>query len=196
MLNYNILTDDELSFLLKERDHHAFTEIYNRYQHILYIHAIKLVKDPDEAQDILHDLFTALWDKAAELNTSIPLRAYLFKSIKNRVFDLFSRLKVRSGRLLSLQEFMEQGKWVTDEALREKELIDIIEKEVGLLPAKMQTVFKMSRNENLSYREIAEELCISDKTVKKQVSNAIKILRKRISLMMVIMVTFLCFYCS
>jgi len=89
MLNYNILSDDDLASLLRKRDHKAFTEIYNRYQRILYIHALKLTKDPDDAQDILHDLFTVLWDKADELNTRIPLRAYLFKSIKNRVFNLF-----------------------------------------------------------------------------------------------------------
>ena len=79
---------------------------------------------------------------------------------------------------------------MTDETIREKELKGIIEREIASLPAKMRAVFEMSRNENLSYKEIAEELCISDKTVKKQINNAIKILRKKINLLVIA-----CFLC-
>lgn len=190
MVGYNTLTDDELAALLRNGDHKAFSEIYKRYRQILYTHALRLTRDPDDAQDILHDLFTVLWDKAGDLNTDIPLRAYLFKSVKNRVFDLFSRHKVRSAHLQSLQDFIDQGSWITDEEIREKELMKVIEKEIALLPPKMRAVFEMSRNENMSHKEIAEELHISDKTVKKQVSNAIKILRLKIHLFLLLLILF------
>ncbi|TQM49899.1 RNA polymerase sigma-70 factor (ECF subfamily) [Arcticibacter tournemirensis] len=185
MGSYNTLADAELAVLLKSRDHKAFEEVYSRYGQVLYTHALRLTRDPDDAQDILHDLFTVLWDKATELNTNIPLRAYLFKSVKNRVFDLFSRQKVRSEHLKSLQTFIDQGEWVTDDSIREKELKKVIEKEISLLPEKMRLVFEMSRKENMSHKQIAEELQLSDKTVKKQVNNAIRILRLKIHSLLV-----------
>ncbi len=185
MGSYSTLADAELAVLLKGRDHKAFEEVYTRYGQVLYTHALRLTRDSDDAQDILHDLFTVLWDKATELNTNIPLRAYLFKSVKNRVFDLFSRNKVRSEHLRSLQAFIDQGEWVTDDLIREKELKKVIEKEISLLPAKMRLVFEMSRNENMSHKQIAEELHLSDKTVKKQVNNAIRILRLKIHSLLV-----------
>ncbi|MGX5689156.1 RNA polymerase sigma-70 factor [Arcticibacter tournemirensis] len=190
MGSYSTLADAELAVLLKGRDHNAFEEVYNRYGHVLYTHALRLTQDSDDAQDILHDLFTVLWDKATELNTNIPLRAYLFKSVKNRVFDLFSRNKVRSEHLRSLQTFIDQGEWVTDDLIREKELKKVIEKEISLLPAKMRLVFEMSRNENMSHKQIAEELHLSDKTVKKQVNNAIRILRLKIHSLLVTVLFF------
>lgn len=190
MGSYSTLADAELAVLLKGRDHKAFEEVYTRYGQVLYTHALRLTQDSDDAQDILHDLFTVLWDKATELNTNIPLRAYLFKSVKNRVFDLFSRNKVRSEHLRSLQTFIDQGEWVTDDLIREKELKKVIEKEISLLPAKMRLVFEMSRNENMSHKQIAEELHLSDKTVKKQVNNAIRILRLKIHSLLVTVLFF------
>ncbi|MNY46224.1 RNA polymerase sigma factor [compost metagenome] len=74
------------------------------------------------------------------------------------------------------------GEYITDNQLREKELIAVIEKEVSLLPTKMREMFEMSRNEGLSHKEIAEKLGVSDLTVKKQVSNAVKILKGKLRL--------------
>lgn len=178
---YSKHTDIELAALLKQQDHAAFTEIYNRYKGLLYIHALKLLKDEDEAQDVIHELYTVLWEKAADINTEIPLRAYLYKSVKNRVFDIFSHKKISSGYLSKFAEVIEKGEWATDNKVRERELIAAIEDGLALLPAKMREVFEKSRFENLSHREIAEELNISDKTVKTQVHNALKVLRLKVN---------------
>lgn len=178
---YSEYSDQELAVLLRQRDHAAFTEIYNRYKGVLYIHALKLLKDEDEAQDVIHELYTAIWDKAGDFNLDIPLRAYLYRGVKNRIFDIFSHQKISSGYLSKFAETIEKGEWITDEKIMEKELIDAIEEGLELLPAKMREVFEMSRFENLSHKEIAEELKISDKTVKTQVHNALKILRLKIN---------------
>jgi RNA polymerase sigma-70 factor (ECF subfamily) len=144
---------------------------------VLYLHALKLIKDEDEAEDIIHELFITLWIKAPELNFSTPLDAYLYRSVKNRVFNALQHQKVKTAHLESLQAYIDAGHWETDEAIQAAELALQIEKEVNRMPKKMREVFELSRKANLSHKEIADELGISDKTVKKQINNAIKILR-------------------
>jgi RNA polymerase sigma-70 factor (ECF subfamily) len=187
MTVYSTHSDYELAALLKDGDHAAFTEIYHRYKGLLYIHALKLLKDEDEAQDVIHELYTALWNKASDFNLDIPLRAYLYRSIKNRIFDIFAHQKIRSSYIEKFGEIIERGEWITDEKIREKELIAAIEEGLNLLPPKMREVFELSRFSGLSHKEIGIELSISDKTVKTQIHNALHLLRLKINSFLVIM---------
>ena len=177
MQDYRSFSDQELTGLLKSGDQAAFGEIYERYMGVLYIYALKLLKDEQETEDILHELFLALWTKAPTLNFNTPLANYLYRSTKNRAFDALTHRKIKANYLESLQGYINAGHYQTDEAVLAAELIKEIEKEVARMPAKMREVFELSRKANLSHKEIASELGISDKTVKKQVNNAIKLLR-------------------
>ncbi len=182
MIFYDKLSDKELAVLLSNKDRSAFTEIYNRYKAVLFLHSLRMLKDDLEAEDLVHDLFSALWTRAEKYNTETPLNYYLYRSVKNRVLDVFAHKKVQNKHMESLQEIIESGSYITDNTIREKELGKLIEREITLLPKKMREIFEMSRNQNLSHAQIAAELNISDKTVKKQINNAIKILRNRLDL--------------
>jgi RNA polymerase sigma-70 factor (ECF subfamily) len=184
---YSEHTDQELLALLKQSSEAAFTEIYNRYMGLLYIHAFKILKDEQEAEDILQEIFTALWIKGPALVLNNTLSAYLYRAVKNRVFDVLSHRKVKQSYVDSLEEFLNKGQWNTDEIVQEQELARMIESEIALLPKKMREVFELSRISGKSHKEIAHELDISDKTVKKQINNAIKILRVKVNLLIVIM---------
>jgi len=168
---------------LKSGDHVAFTEIYNRYKGLLYIHAYKMLRDEEEAKDVLHELFAALWARGKDLVLHTSLSNYLYSAVRNRVLDVVSHKQVESVYLESLQHFMEEGDCITDHLLREKDLAAIIEREIAALPAKMREVFELSRKANLTHKEIAEQLKISEQTVKKQVSNALKILRVKLGVL-------------
>ncbi|WP_225975133.1 RNA polymerase sigma factor [Anseongella ginsenosidimutans] len=172
--------DKELAQLLKEGDKAAYTELYNRYKGLLYVHAYRILQDKEEAKDVIQDLFIVLWTKREELNYRGGIASYLYASARNRVFDRIARKKVASSYFESLKDFAGHYECSTDKQLEEKELAAIIEKEISALPLKMREIFQLSRMENLSHKEIAEQLIISDKTVKKQVSNALKILRLKL----------------
>lgn len=173
-------SDIELCQLLKEGDRDAYTEIYERYKGLLYVHAYKMLQDSDSAEDVVQELFTRLWVKRAQLHLQRTLSAYLYTSIRNQVLDRIARQKVESRYVESLQNFMQSAPCLTDHRVRERELQTRIEKEVSTLPSKMRRVFEMSRKAYLSHKEIAEELKISEKTVKKQINNALKVLRVRL----------------
>ncbi|WP_443936570.1 RNA polymerase sigma-70 factor [Pedobacter sp. MW01-1-1] len=192
-LLYDSFTDDELLVLLKNEDAAAFTVIYHRYFDILYYHACEKLKDKDEAQDILHELFAQLWKNRLSLTITSKLSSYLYTAVKNRVLDFISHEQVKERYIDSLQLYINNGNCVTDYRIREKQLKLMIEEGISCLPEKMQEVFKLSRYEHLSNKEIATKLNISEETVKKQVKNALKILRTKLGLIVFVNL-FLIFY--
>ncbi|MNY42681.1 RNA polymerase sigma factor [compost metagenome] len=111
---------------------------------------------------------------------SSKLSVYLYGAVRHKFFNSLDHEKVKANYRASLSTFIDSGEYTTDNLLREKELIHLIEKEVSLLPPKMREVFELSRKEHLSHKEIAGRLNISDKTVKKQMNNAIKILKVKL----------------
>ena len=102
------------------------------------------------------------------------------------ILDLIAHQQVESKYMSSLQDFMTQGVCITDHSIREKQLAALIEKGISDLPPKMKEVFELSRKHKLSHKEIAEKLNLSEQTVKKQVNNALKILRVKLGTMLFI----------
>lgn len=182
MTDYTNLSDLELLILLKEGNELAFSGLYNRYKQALYFHANRSLRDHDEARDMVQEIFTAIWTKRETLVIPKSVDAYLYGSIRNRILNFIAHQKVVSKYTDSIDTFLEQGKSSTDEIVREKELNNILMREIALLPEKMRVVFELSRNQELSYKQIAEKLNISDQSAKKQVLRAIKILRLKIKL--------------
>ncbi|WEK18985.1 MAG: RNA polymerase sigma-70 factor [Candidatus Pedobacter colombiensis] len=181
-INLKIVSDEELLLLFKAGDRRAYEQIYNRYWAIMYIYARKIMADADDAQDIVQEVFTYIWHKGEALNINTSLSLYLYTSVRYRIFDLLDHKKVRADYKTYLQQFIQEGEYITDDQLRERELIAVIEKEVSALPPKMREMFELSRKEGLSHKEIAEKLGVSDLTVKKQVSNAVKILKGKLKI--------------
>lgn len=177
MFLYQKYTNAELLSLLKKDDYPAYTEIYRRYSALLFIHAYKVLKHREEARDVVHDVFTILWVKRADLEVKICLAAYLYSAIRNRALRVISHKQIESVYFDSFRQSASTRGTVTDHLIRERELAMLIEKEIDALPAKMGYVFKLSRKLHLSHREIAEKLNLSESTVKKHVNNALKVLR-------------------
>jgi RNA polymerase sigma-70 factor (ECF subfamily) len=121
-----------------------------------------------------------LWTKLSTLGINQPLAAFLYAATRNKVLDYIKHSKVKAKYFASLQHEMESQLQPPDGLVRERQLAQQIESEIQFLPPKMREIFVMSRREYKSYKEISEYLQISDKTVKKQVSNALHILRARL----------------
>lgn len=184
MLAYSSLSDSELTDLLKKDDASAFTVIYNRHFDALYVHAYRRLQDRDEAQDVLHELFAQLWNKRQEIQINTSLSAYLATAIRNKILDLISHKEVESKYVQSLQGFLDQEHRLTDHRIRERQMQELIEQGIADLPAKMREVFELSRKHQLSHKQIAEQLGLSEQTVRKQINNALRILRVKLGLML------------
>lgn len=180
MINvYAQYADEQLAALLKQGDRMAFTQIYERFHGLLYVHAYKRLRDSSEAEDAVHDLFAKLWLNHEKLDVKTNFAGYLYASVRNAVLTTIAR-RGFADRYLSgnYQDLPENA--VTDHKVRESQLREIIERHVASLPAKMREVFELSRKAQLSHREIAEQLGISEKTVKSQINSALKVLRDKL----------------
>lgn len=182
MPDYNKHTDQELASLLRGGDQGIFAFIYNKFKASLYLHALRTIKDADQATDIVQEVFTNLWERRSEFAPTSSIDNYLYGAVRNRVFNAIAHQNITDRYAKSIQSFFEKGEFFTDNLIREKELNQIIEKEIDSLPKKMREVFLLSRNTDLSHKEIGKVLGISDTTVKKQVGNAVRILRLKINL--------------
>lgn len=176
---YSDFSDEKLTVLLKEADQIAFTEIYNRYWAEMYYHTFRMLKDEDSSKDVVQDVFSTLWLKSGTLKPDTKLSGHLYISVRNKVLNLIAQHKVRNDYLSSVATFVSQT--TTESTLyEEREILDIVEAEIRNLPPRMQEIFNLSRKDNLSHKEIAEKLGISDQTVKKQVQNALKIIKGKV----------------
>lgn len=180
MADYSVYTDQELAAFLKQGDEAAYTQIFDRYNYILHSHAVNKLRDREEARDIIQEVFTYLWQKKDEITFTSSLSGYLYGAVRNAILNRVAHKQVQEKYFDSIKAFSLQGEVVTDHLIREKQLREFIEQEIALLPQKMRQVFEMSRKENLSHKEIAEKLDISEQTVSKQVTNAIKILKTKL----------------
>lgn len=182
MSNYNEFSDQQLTGLLREGDHGAFTEIYNRFFGLLYIHAFRRVNNRDEASDLIHELFASMWDKRKTFQLTGSLSSYLYASIRNRMLNNFEHQKVADKYMDSLANYADLDYTYADHKIREQDLKKLIEKEINNLPDPMKQIFLMSRMEHLSHKEIAEKLDVSEQAVKSHVKRALKILRVKLGL--------------
>jgi len=187
MSTYSTYTDPELAALLQKGDQMAFTVIYHRYERLLFLHANKKLNDPDEAKDVVQGLFVHLWNKHETLVPSTSLSGYLYTSLRNRIINMMAHKGIESEYVHAIQSFTSQKAYAaTDEMVRYNELLALIDREIARLPKKMRMVFEMSRMEQMSHKEIAERTGLSEATVKKQVQNALKIIKPKITMLIML----------
>jgi len=185
----DLASDQQLLELLAGGSRESYTVIYHRYSELLFRHAFNMLEDRAEAEDVIQEVFLMLWVKRAELVAARSLSAYLYSSVRNRILNLIAHRKVIDKYINSINTI--PVGYTTDETLLEKELAAAIEKEIKAMSPKLREIFLMSREQQLSHRDIGELLNISDKTVKQQVYKAVKQLKEKIGHLLKTMSIFL-----
>lgn len=181
MKNYKSYSDTELADLLTSGDEVAYIETYNRYWKCLFIHACKMLGDEEQAMDTVQDIFTNLWNKRSTLVITTSIKTYLYTSVRNHVLNAINKGKLKEKYLDSLAAFVKRGDMSTEDQVIFRDFSKKIEQEVENFTPRMRTIFVLSREGGLSNRDIAEELNITDHTVKKTINRALKVLRTQIS---------------
>lgn len=155
-------------------DDDAFGIIFKKYSGVLYASAYNLFRNQHACEDMVQELFIELWEKKHTLSIR-NLKSYLFVAIKNKAL-----MAIRSGKIFVDESVMSElcSEYETDQNLIADELAGIINYSIDRLPERCQTVFKLSRLEQLSNREIATKLNISIKTVESQMTIALRRLKR------------------
>ncbi|MBB5441359.1 RNA polymerase sigma-70 factor (ECF subfamily) [Pedobacter sp. AK017] len=182
--------ESELLQQLIAGDGSAFRALYDKYKGLLYIHAYRKLKNKEEARDIIQDIFLSIWERRERLNITESFSAYLYKSIRYKVIDRINKRNDAAAYQEHFQAFL--NRYLTasaddaDHLVRKKILTSIIEKEISQLPPKMRAVFELSRKSELSHKEIAEQLNLSEQTVRAHVKHALQILRTKLGLFLLL----------
>ncbi|MBD0832569.1 RNA polymerase sigma factor [Aestuariibaculum sediminum] len=172
------MTPDDSDILnrLKKGDKQALTELYNRYWKTLYISSYNLLKNKELCEEIIQDVFIDVWNYKENLQIKISLKSYLYACVRYKVFSEFRKNKIQSVELM--EGLNDRFQYATPETkLMHEELVMQIDAIVKTLPERCQEVYLLSRNQQLSHKEISEKLGISTKTVENHITLALKTIR-------------------
>lgn len=171
------LSDKELISLVAEDNEAAFTSLYHRYWEMLLGMAYNRLKDLPAAEDIVHDVFASVWRNRKRLQAEC-LKSYLAAAVKYMTIAHFKKKEYGSRYLQSVED-PEPCEQHLENRLHYRHMLKLVNEEVNQLPEKCRIVFRYSRQNGMSSREIASALGISPKTVDNHLNKAITHLRHK-----------------
>lgn len=163
-------------------DIETFEWLYKEYYGLLCLIAEHSIRNSEDAEEIVSDVFIKLWNNRNTIHTIHSIKAYLIKALQNTAINYIEKQKSIHSVTDSIDQFhYELLTWDKDYPLGqlyEKEIIGILNREINSLPKGCREIFILSRNEDMSYSDIALKLGISVNTVKSQMKIALSRLRE------------------
>lgn len=170
-------SDKKLISSLSKDDVKAFNELFLRYHLQVYRFAIKILKSEIDAQEIVQEVFIAVWQNRFHIKPE-SFSAYLFGIAKNQVHSLLRKQVYFNQYLLFIGKNSETGYNPVEEQVDYNEIQKFFAEQIDQLPKRRKEIFCMSRLEQKSYKEIAQKLNISENTVDTQIRHVLNALRK------------------
>lgn len=177
MSNPDLNSDTILVNRLRNGDESALTELYNQFWQLLFMSSYNVIKDKELCEDIIQDIFMNIWHNREKLEIHISLKGYMYACAR---YQVFNHLKKNKDKIhIELFDDLEKRfQHTTPETeMMHDELVQQINLIIATLPEKCQLVYKLSREEQLSHKEIAERLHISTKTVENHITKALQTIR-------------------
>lgn len=163
---------------LRSRDDSAITELFDAFYENLYLFAEKFIYDKDKAHDLVQDVFVKIWEDSSKIEFDKSVRYYLFTSVKNKCLNYLRKLKIEDkNNRKYLEAYIDSH---TVGMIDNDELIGTIKSIIEDLPQQCRYIYKLRVFYGYKYREIAEDLGVSESTVKVQISRANAKIRENI----------------
>lgn len=176
------MSERELIVALKEGDKDSFAAIYKKYYGKVYNFSCLYLTSKCEVEDVVQEVFLKLWNVRAFLKEDEKLTNYLFIITRNFIFNQYRKSFNEKVYKMTIVNGPSET-YNIENKIETKDLKEYIQKLVEELPPRQREVFRMSREEHLTYSEIAERLNISEKTVERHINEALKFLRQNIHLL-------------
>jgi RNA polymerase sigma-70 factor (ECF subfamily) len=173
-------TDADLQHLLKNDSERAFEKLFNRYSERIFNFAFTYLKNHSECEELVQDVFVKLWQNRSKIDASRNIKSYIFKIAVNSIYDLARKNKQKEIYQKILKDDYTQTEDSTWNEVVYNELTENLNNLIDKLPTERKKIFKLSRVENLSSKEIAHKLNLSQRTVENQLYRTVKYLRQKI----------------
>src|SRR5687768_2720182 len=156
MEDYSKYSDTDLAELFRADGDAAFKEIYQRYDKLLYIFAVRKLGDEEEAMDVVQDVFTWVLANRQSFALKTSLSSYLYKSVLNKIFDIFRHQQTIKKYIAEGNHYIDVDSRETDYLIREKDITDMINREIASMPPRMRETYELKHKHRLTPKEIAE----------------------------------------
>jgi RNA polymerase sigma-70 factor (ECF subfamily) len=164
----------------KKGDHHSFKILYGRYAPKLYGFSRRYLNSDADSEEIVQEVFLRIWEKRENIDESQSFSSYIFQAAKHKIFNGF-RKKINEQAYLDFIVLAEKSSFrFTEMDVEYNEIKAKAEKSINSMPPKRQEIFRLSREQGLKNKEIADKLQISIKTVENQMSQALKFLKNEL----------------
>lgn len=173
------MNSEYILYKLKQGDKDAFDFIFKEYYKNLVWFAMDFIQGQDKAEEFVQGVYVRLWEERDKIEIVTSLKAYLYKSVKNKCLDYIKHVNVKNRYEQMVQD--KASDISSENAFFSFELKERIDEAIEHLPTKTKEIFKLNRFGNKKYREIAELLNISVKTVEAHIGKALSFLRKELN---------------
>ena len=188
----NLNEEKKLVDEIRRGNEAAFEKIFRRYYRPLCLFATKILGDDETAEEVVQDFFVKLWERREGFIVETSVKNYLFRSVKNLSINVIKHEQIKLKHAQQVMADAEANDF--KDHFTEVDLEHAIEKSIEELPEKRREIFRLSREEGLKYREIAERMNISIKTVEVQMGLAIRTLREKLKKYSTFLFFFVPFY--
>lgn len=162
-------------------DESAFKEFFNYYHPRLYGYALTMIQSHNPSEEVVSDVFIKVWTGRKRLSSIENVNHYMFRAVKNQALNHLEKRKLETVDLDQVKD-NEIGDFIQpDLSVLKSELADQIQSAIESLPPRSKLIFGLIRIDGMKYKEVAEHLDLSVKTVENQMTIAIKKLREELS---------------
>lgn len=171
--------ENDKIFMIEGKPVTDFETVFRSFYRQLYLYAYSFVMDEMEAEDIVQGVFSVVWEKRQKLPDQLDIRAYLYVSVKHACLRYFQHLKITDQYRQKQAEALLLS--FAEETDVDDEVVVNVKKALGKLSAQQEMIVRLHVQDGLKYQEIAEQLNISENTVRTHLKRAYKILREYLS---------------
>ena len=179
----NAKSDEDLFILCQQDDEEAFSQIYERYWQGLIKKSLHKLHNQSDTEEVVQNVFVNLWKWKENIKIKGPFKYYIYTMLRNEIFR-FLEQRIRQSSQLQLEDISIKQIPFSNDDMRRIELVELqdnIDSIIEGLPEKCKLIFRMSRDEGMTAKQIADQLDISHRTVETQISKAIKTLKQGIN---------------
>jgi RNA polymerase sigma-70 factor, ECF subfamily len=175
----SLLNEKSLILDLQKGSISVFEKVFSIYHKRIYNFCISLYQSPEDARETVQKVFVALWEQRLKVDENKPITCYLYSIARYMVYQEFRRQVYKKAAfdylILNSSDFNNTTK---DDVLY-NELASFLESAIERLPDRQREIFKLNRFTGLTYRQIAEQLDITENTVDTQIRRALEFIRNR-----------------